>query len=178
MMRLCPAPLDFKRLGLFLPLWGILLLPGCGASRNPAGEAETAGQPQAGETPAEAAQAAGASSARPAALMKFEEANGFEIYQRYCLVCHGELGHGDGFNAFNLDPKPRSLVDEFMSTRVSDRKLAEAIRLGGRKLGKSPQMPAWGRTLGDRRIRYVVSYIRLLQRRARESAAESAGGAE
>ncbi|HFB98211.1 MAG TPA: cytochrome c [Bryobacterales bacterium] len=110
--------------------------------------------------------------------MKFEEANGFEIYQRYCLVCHGELGEGDGFNAFNLDPKPRSLVDEFMSTRVSDRELSEAVRLGGRERGKSPLMPAWGRTLGDRRIRYVVSYIRLLQQRARNSASPEASSAE
>ncbi len=141
---------------------GAALMLACG---GPGGGASAA------ETPAEPAPEATQESAP---LMQFEEANGFEIYQRYCLVCHGELGEGDGFNAFNLDPKPRSLVDDYMRTRVSDRELTEVIRLGGRKRGRSPLMPPWGRTLGDRQIRYVVSYIRLLQRKA-QAAAETSG---
>ena len=124
------------------------------------------------EPPADEPPATGEENTAPATLMKFEEANGFEIYQRYCLVCHGTQGEGDGFNAFNLDPRPRSLVDEFMRTRVSDEDMTEATRLGGRALDKSPLMPPWDKTLSHRQIRYVISYIRLLQQQVRTEAEE------
>ncbi len=155
-----------------------MLACGSGGAGSAQSIAETAKRPSDNGDEIATAEAATESSTEPTTLMQFEEANGFEIYQRYCLVCHGELGEGDGFNAFNLDPKPRSLVDEFMRSRVSDRELAEAIRLGGREQGKSQLMPGWGRTLSDRQIRYVVSYIRLLQRQAQNSASTSANSTE
>lgn len=98
--------------------------------------------------------------------MKFEEVNGSEIYERYCTVCHGATGEGDGFNAFNLEPRPRSLVDERVRERLTDEELTQSISFGGTAHEQSPLMPGWGRTLNGRQIRYVIAYIRLLQRKA------------
>ena len=42
---------------------------------------------------------------------------GKELFMNYCIHCHGSSGVGDGFNAENLDPRPRDLTDsteEFM----------------------------------------------------------------
>jgi len=39
-----------------------------------------------------------------------EENSGLGGYRRYCLVCHGELGDGNGESAPWLDPKPRDFT--------------------------------------------------------------------
>ena len=104
-------------------------------------------------------------------LMKFEEANGYEIYQRYCMVCHGQSGEGDGFNAYNLDPKPRSLIGQYARDRLTDEELNRSISLGGAARNKSPLMPRWGHTLSTRQVRYVIAYIRLLQRQTQSAEA-------
>ncbi|MEE9170069.1 MAG: c-type cytochrome [bacterium] len=41
----------------------------------------------------------------------YAERKGKHLYAHYCAVCHGASGEGDGFNAFNLDPRPRNLAD-------------------------------------------------------------------
>jgi mono/diheme cytochrome c family protein len=42
------------------------------------------------------------------------------LFRHYCAVCHGGEGHGDGFNAYNLDPKPRDLADPAFQAQRSD----------------------------------------------------------
>jgi len=88
---------------------------------------------------------------------------GRALFRHYCATCHGAEGHGDGFNAYNLDPKPRDLADpEFQSQRGDD-DLAAVIRSGGGVAGLSTGMPPWGRTLNNRQIRNVVDYVRTLK---------------
>jgi mono/diheme cytochrome c family protein len=87
---------------------------------------------------------------------------GRALYRHYCLNCHGEVGKGDGFNAYNLDPRPRSLADSTFQVQHSDADLLAAIRSGGGAVGLSTGMPPWGRTLGERRIQNVVVYLRTL----------------
>lgn len=88
------------------------------------------------------------------------------LYLYYCATCHGDEGHGDGLNAYNLDPKPRDLADPgFQESRTND-DLAAVIRSGGGVSGLSTAMPPWGRTLGDRRIEEIVDYLRALPARA------------
>jgi len=81
---------------------------------------------------------------------------------RYCAVCHGEEGKGDGFNAFNLDPKPRDLTDSTYMKALSDLRLTETIVEGGRGVNKSPLMPSWGATLSKDEIQYLLHYVRTL----------------
>ena len=89
---------------------------------------------------------------------------GKEVYETYCIGCHGPTGAGDGFNAFNLDPRPRDLGDPALQKRKSDVDLADAIRRGGAGVGLTSLMPPWGHTIDDRHINAVVLYIRSLRR--------------
>jgi len=85
-------------------------------------------------------------------------------FQRYCQTCHGESRAGDGFNAFNLDPRPRDLSDGKFQAKKSDADLLDAVRRGGAGVGLTPLMPPWGRTLSPREIEQVVRYVRTLRK--------------
>jgi mono/diheme cytochrome c family protein len=99
---------------------------------------------------------------------------GKDIYRHYCQTCHGETGAGDGFNAFNLDPRPRDLSDAAFQKKKSDAEFADTIRRGGVGVGLSALMPPWGHTLSARQIDEVILSIRAL-RKAPERAAGSPG---
>jgi mono/diheme cytochrome c family protein len=97
---------------------------------------------------------------------------GKDLFRHYCQTCHGETGAGDGFNAFNLDPRPRDLSDPVFQKKKSDVELADTIRRGGAGVGLSPLMPPWGHTLSARQVDEVVLSVRALRRQeAREGAA-------
>ena len=95
---------------------------------------------------------------------QYELRLGKEVYQSYCIGCHGDSGAGDGFNAFSLDPHPRDLGDPAFQKGKSNADLADAIRRGGAGVGLTSLMPPWGHTLDDRHIDAVVLYIRSLRR--------------
>jgi mono/diheme cytochrome c family protein len=97
--------------------------------------------------------------------LSYEMRRGADVYRHYCQTCHGETGAGDGFNAFNLDPRPRDLSDPAFQGRKPDAELADTIRRGGSGVGLSALMPPWGRTLSEGQIRDVISYLRTLRRR-------------
>jgi mono/diheme cytochrome c family protein len=93
-----------------------------------------------------------------------ELAEGKKVFGKYCSVCHGVEGKGDGFNAFNLDPKPRDFSDPVYSSRVDSVRIVETISSGGSAMGLSPLMPAWGRTLSKKDIRNACYYVMYLSR--------------
>ena len=93
-------------------------------------------------------------------MMSYEERQGKFYYEKYCSVCHGADGKGDGFNAFNLDPKPRDFTNKEYLGALTDAQIAETVSGGGRAVNKSPLMPSWGRRLNKRDIEYLVSYVR------------------
>ena len=109
---------------------------------------------------ARAADDAKSPAGRPETVLNYEQSNGQKLFERYCAVCHGVSGEGDGFNAFNLNPKPRNLSDRAAMQRFSDQQLFTVISQGGAERGKSNLMPPWGHTLNERSIRYLVAYIR------------------
>ena len=90
---------------------------------------------------------------------------GRATYQHYCQTCHGETGAGDGFNAFNLDPRPRDLSEPAFQKKKTDADLADAIQRGGAGVGLSSMMPPWGRTLSREQVDQVVVYLRSLEKR-------------
>lgn len=94
--------------------------------------------------------------------LTYEQRKGQRVFTRYCAVCHGAEGAGDGFNAYNLNPRPRDLSDAQFQRAVSDEWLAEVIAQGGRGVNRSPLMPAWGHTLTRGQVREVVAFIRTL----------------
>jgi mono/diheme cytochrome c family protein len=91
---------------------------------------------------------------------------GRATFQHYCMICHGEAGAGDGFNAFNIEPHPRDLSDPAFQKAKADADLAETVRRGGAGMGLSPMMPPWGKTLTPDQIEEVVAYVRTLKRSA------------
>lgn len=96
-------------------------------------------------------------------VLDYEQSNGKRLFEHYCAVCHGASGEGDGFNAFNLNPKPRNLANREAMKTFSDRQLFDAISQGGAERGKSNLMPPWGHTLNERQLRYLVAYLRTLR---------------
>ncbi len=110
-----------------------------------------------------AREAPPAAVAAEAAPLSYELRLGRETYRHYCMICHGEGGAGDGFNAFNLDPHPRDYSDPAFQKKKTDAELADAIRRGGAGVGLSALMPPWGHTLSDAQISQVVLYIRTLE---------------
>jgi mono/diheme cytochrome c family protein len=91
-------------------------------------------------------------------------AEGRKVYGKYCSVCHGLEGRGDGFNAYNLDPKPRNFADPDYRARMDSTLIAETIISGGAAMGLSPLMPAWGRTLSKAYIKNACYYVLYLSR--------------
>lgn len=98
----------------------------------------------------------------PVALPPGGEEDGPALYARHCAACHGDSGHGDGWNAANLGVTPTVHADaEAMSKRPDDT-LYDGIAAGGFILDKSPLMPAFGELLEPPQIRALVSHIRSL----------------
>jgi mono/diheme cytochrome c family protein len=96
----------------------------------------------------------------PERVVSYEETQGGVLYEKHCVVCHGKEGKGDGFNAFNLDPRPRDFTDSTYMKALSDEQIVQTITGGGRSVNKSPLMPAYGWTLNRQQIRYLDSYVR------------------
>jgi mono/diheme cytochrome c family protein len=93
--------------------------------------------------------------------LTYEQRQGKYLYTKYCAVCHGEEGKGDGFNAFNLDPKPRDFTDAKYMSGLSDEHIIQTVRDGGRSVNRSSLMPSWGGRIKKEEIRFVLSYIRM-----------------
>ena len=102
-------------------------------------------------------------SDQPARTLTYEQRQGRILYAKYCAVCHGDHGKGDGFNAFNLDPKPRDFTDARAMAGMDEATLLTTIREGGKGVSKSPLMPAWGGRMSKTEIEYVIAYVEALR---------------
>lgn len=82
-------------------------------------------------------------------------------YEYYCSPCHGPKGKGDGtFFTIDLKPKPRNFCDaEYMKKRTDDQ-LIKSITDGSKSVEKSNLCPPWGKTIPEKRVKEMVSYIR------------------
>jgi cytochrome c oxidase cbb3-type subunit 3 len=85
---------------------------------------------------------------------------GREIYKANCVLCHGESGKGDGPGAAVLDPKPGDHSDYAYMSTLTDKEIADAIRLGGAFKGR-PLMPSHPQ-IGGADMEALVGYIRTL----------------
>ncbi|MDE3057063.1 MAG: cytochrome c [Bacteroidota bacterium] len=118
------------------------------AQKQPAKSDSTSAVDSSSQTPA-----------APVHELTYEEREGQFLYTKYCNVCHGDAGKGDGFNAYNLNPKPQDFSDARYMNALSDEQIIQAITYGGSAINKSPLMPPWGGRLNKREIGYLAAYV-------------------
>jgi len=92
----------------------------------------------------------------------YDQREGKRLFEHYCSICHGLQGAGDGFNSYNLIPKPNSFRDSVYMSHLSDSNLQQIITLGGESTNKSTLMPAYSHTLTEIQIERLVKFIRTL----------------
>ena len=93
---------------------------------------------------------------------KFSEASvdrGKVIYKEYCSQCHGATGQGDGPAASGLSPKP-AVHANMAFDKLPMEYIYNVIYHGGRSVGKSPNMPYWGLTIGQQGVADVIAYLK------------------
>lgn len=94
--------------------------------------------------------------------LTYAERKGKRLYEHYCAVCHGLQAKGDGFNAYNLNPKPKDIAENGYLDSVTDDWLKQVISLGGRGVKRSVLMPAYEGTLNEEQTAEIVAYLRHL----------------
>jgi mono/diheme cytochrome c family protein len=115
--------------------------------------------PDGGSVPS-ASTAAKASATPPGAATPEMIAKGRALYQANCTACHGETGKGDGPGAGVLKPPPRDHTDYAYMSALSDKDIADVIRMGGAIKGR-PLMPSHPAITGAA-MDSLVAYIRTL----------------
>lgn len=99
---------------------------------------------------------------------KGDPAKGKKTYETYCFTCHGMGGKGDGAAAGGLKDstgksvKPADHTNFAYMSKLTDEHIFKTIKLGGKAVGKSDAMAAWGSALKDAEIWDVVAYVRTL----------------
>jgi len=82
---------------------------------------------------------------------------GQELYGKYCQVCHGEDGGGDGMMTKIMDIEPMDHSNPNETGSLSNEQLVASILEG-----KGSFMPSWRGVLSQDDVEALVSYIRLL----------------
>jgi len=82
---------------------------------------------------------------------------GLQVYQKYCSVCHGQEGDGDGIMTNLIGIRPMDHTNPNETNRLDNLELAKSILDG-----KGRFMPAWKGILSTSDVEALVSYIRLL----------------
>jgi len=88
-----------------------------------------------------------------------EAEKGKQVFETYCVTCHGASGKGDGVAAAGLDPKPADFTDSMHANFYSDAGRLEIIRSGS----PGSAMVAWKGALKDEQIMAVFQYVRALR---------------
>ncbi|MBX3324615.1 MAG: c-type cytochrome [Nitrospira sp.] len=85
---------------------------------------------------------------------------GKTVYKEYCAQCHGFTGKGDGPAASGLEPKP-AIHANMPFDKLPMEYLYTVINHGGAAVGKSPNMPYWGLTIGQQGVADVIAYLQV-----------------
>ena len=94
---------------------------------------------------------------------KGDSAKGQQVYQIYCITCHGATGKGDGPVGKTLTPPPRDFsVGDFKFGGTSQ-EIFDTISNGAASKGGSPLMAPWGAVIPEQDRWDLVAYIRTLK---------------
>jgi mono/diheme cytochrome c family protein len=92
----------------------------------------------------------------------YQATEGQRVFYQYCVWCHADSTPAGPSNRANLTPSPSLMNDGAKLNGLSDEFLRNIITLGGSAMGKSPMMPAWGKTLSQEEIRAVIAFTRAI----------------
>jgi mono/diheme cytochrome c family protein len=112
------------------------------------------------DPPASASTAAKASAPAATSVTPEMIGKGKSLYQANCTACHGESGKGDGPGAGVLKPPPRDHTDYAYMSKLTDKEIADVIRMGGAIKGR-PLMPSHP-AINGAALDSLVAYIRTL----------------
>ena len=82
-------------------------------------------------------------------------AEGKKLYMKFCKICHGGKGRGDGIAGINLKPRPRDFTSEKLQEQT-DGAIFWKIKTG------RPPMAAYEKILKEEQRWQLVNYIREL----------------
>jgi mono/diheme cytochrome c family protein len=86
---------------------------------------------------------------------------GEQLYQRYCVSCHGPRGYGDGAAGKTLTPPPANIaITANRGMMASDPFLYWTVAEGGTQLNTA--MPAFKDTLQEQQIWQLIAYLHQL----------------
>ncbi len=83
-----------------------------------------------------------------------ETANGQQLFDAYCVSCHGENLDGKGETAPLLDPLPRAFTPQFVA--AYEHRFADSIKNGV----QGTDMPTWKNVLSDQQIETLIGFIK------------------
>jgi mono/diheme cytochrome c family protein len=92
--------------------------------------------------------------------LNYQQAEGQRVFYTYCVWCHADSTPAGPSNRANVTPTPPLMNDGAKFNGLSDEFMRNIITLGGAAMGKSPMMPAWGRTLSQEEIQAVIAFAR------------------
>ena len=92
-----------------------------------------------------------------------EQNEGRQLSDLYCARCHDPESTPERVsNHDNLAAPPHAFNDGAFLNKISDADLVSIIQHGGPALGKSAEMPPYGRTLNKSEIAALAAYIRAI----------------
>jgi mono/diheme cytochrome c family protein len=93
-----------------------------------------------------------------------DHAVGQRLFETTCASCHGAQGKPDASSPVvqALETEPADLTDPLFNSREPALDWELVVRHGGRALGLSEQMPAWGPAFTDAEIAALVAYVKTL----------------
>ncbi len=110
-----------------------------------------------------AANADAAAGEKVASVATGDPVKGKQVYNLYCLPCHGDKGDGKGPVGVTLQPPPRDFVKGEFKYASSDQELFDGITGGAAARGGSPLMTPWGAILSEDDRWNVLRFIRSLK---------------
>jgi cytochrome c oxidase cbb3-type subunit 3 len=87
-------------------------------------------------------------------------AHAAQLYNTYCVQCHGVNRNGKGVNTPDMSVQPRDHTDAKGMGDIPDDEIYHAIHDGGLAVNKSVLMPNWGDVMSEADIKELVGYLR------------------